>query len=120
MKTTSSGKAAHKSINKLITAIQAGTDVKIVVMDSAQGGGISTKCDNVIWKTNYVACVDTSQISIKPVSGGATGFHDNPYNVYTLFDTKGRIERSRWLIGDHVSKGHNVQKSAIKWFVEAN
>ena len=40
----------------------------------------------------------------------------NAYWWFTIVDTTGRREMSRWNVGQHVSRGHNEDRIGHKWF----
>ncbi|XP_062572878.1 uncharacterized protein LOC134234851 [Saccostrea cucullata] len=50
--------------------------------------------------------------------GNHIEFQPNAYWWATIWSTTGRLEMSRWNVGEHVSRGHTNENTPMQWFVD--
>ncbi|AJQ96229.1 hypothetical protein [Gynuella sunshinyii] len=116
----SQGNALTGSISTLSDAIANGADVKVSQNASTSEYTSFFDCEWTFVKADYVACTNTSHISIQSVQGSNFGFQDNAYHWYIMVNTEGKRDMSRWLVGAHESAGHTQDRTALSWWVRVN
>jgi len=112
------GNSVDGDIMLLVKAIREGADVKVMIPRYGNEDMIFNCESTYIVAGNIVACQNTSVISVDGSHGLNFGFQDNAYNWYVMLNTEGKIDMSRWLVGEHTLHpyGHTQSTTGIKWF----
>lgn len=113
--TNTAGTPSRGSKTALIQAIRAGASVRCV----QSNGAYAFPAQNLAIHGNDVAAQTLNHVSTKNVPNNLYEMEIQPkaYWWFTIVDTKGRREMSRWNVGQHKSRGHNNDRIAINWFV---
>ncbi|WP_428240092.1 hypothetical protein [Gynuella sp.] len=116
----SQGNVVSGDISTLSDAIANGADVKVNYDSSSAGYATFFDCEWTFVKSDYVACTNTSHISVQSALGSNFGFQDNAYHWYIMVNTEGKRDMSRWRVGAHESVGHTQDRTAMNWWVRVN
>jgi len=107
----------------LANAVRTGADVKVAyaLHDPFEGWEGVFECQWLFVKQDdsVVTCMNTSHISTGGLEGPGFGFLDDAYHYFTLANTEGKWDNSRWLVGEHTDRGHTQGRYGLKWFVKA-
>ena len=101
-------------IEVLIDAIKNGQAVRMVFEN--QDGYYSMEAEALWVKNGVVYAQNNSQVSVA-FQGKALRFQDDSYYWMIVVSTLGDLDQIRWSVGQHVSRGHTNDKTAVKWFV---
>lgn len=108
------GMAVMGSKKKLIKAIEEGAEVRVMlVYPSHPGQEYFTPAENIWVKNGEVTIQNISQVSVND----DYTFQYDPYYWMIMVNTQGELEATRWLVGEHTTKGRNKQKASVTWFV---
>ncbi len=98
----------------LIEAVRKGASVRCVNGD----GLYAYPADNLAIQNKDVAAQTIFSVSMQYAPGQyEMMIQPNAYWWFTIVDTTGRRDMSRWTVGDHVSRGRSNDKVGVKWFV---
>lgn len=99
----------------LVEAIRAGASVRCV----HRNGAYAFPAQNLALHGNEVAAQTINSVSMQNVPNSWYEMMIQPraYWWFTIVDTTGRREMSRWSVGKKISRGHNNDRIAINWFV---
>eukprot|EP01083_Nonionella_stella_P020394 56551_1 len=111
------GKCVNGDINDLISNINEGCEVRVMLN---LGGQIKLwTAEVVIVKDGIVYAQNNTQISLCGFhANSSTFFQDNAYHYYVVVSSKGQNDMTRYNVSDGQSRGHTNQITAIKWFVK--
>ena len=110
------GHPVEGSLDVLVDAVSNGADVKVGVESS----GVTSffDCDFLYVKEALVTCMNTRHISVRGIEGGGFGFQDNAYHWFSMVNTNGKRDMSRWNVGEHVDRGHNQDRTGMRWYID--
>jgi len=112
------GKVVFGDINTLINAIRQGQEVRMLLkFPDSPRQEYFTPAENLWIRGNVVYAQNVTHVSVKDEPNGDIVFQDDPYYWMIIVNTKGEIDMTRWLVGEHTSKGHTQGKVAVTWFV---
>ena len=101
------------NLQSLIDDVEDGADVKVVVTTSY---GTSVILPTRVWTANGSVYVQGDGIGVSFDASNNLAFkYPDDYYYFTTFDTKGRLEASRYKI-DGTALSNNVQSLGAKWF----
>ncbi len=111
------GKPLQGSAKDVVRAVQSGAAIR-GYYESSPNDAYAFPFQNLRIHGNHVSGQHLNHISVQ---GSRTSKYEmelqpNAYWWFAIFTTEGRLEMSRWLVGQHTSRGHNVGKVAVKWF----
>ncbi|WP_424097819.1 hypothetical protein [Moorena producens] len=111
------GNRTAGNINDLITAVQNGSQVR-VLMDSGVQQAI-TYAEYILVKNGIVYVQNTSIVSAR-FDGDVFKFMDDSFWWMIIVSTKADRDIIRWKVGEHTKadRGHTQDKVAMKWFVD--
>jgi hypothetical protein len=102
------------SLDTLKNAIENGHKVRVMTISTNKGIMDTQK----VWIYNNKVFAQT----VHSVSAGFYGdimkFTEDAYYGFEIYDTNGRIERTRWSIGAHTNRGNDVWNAETKWFID--
>lgn len=74
-----------------------------------------------VWITDGVVFAQNTQnisIGVQPPSGDKqVMFQSDSYHYFAIVNTNAYRDAIRWLVGEHIEKGHSQDRVGIKWFV---
>ena len=113
--TNAAGAPVSGSKSALIQAVRAGGSVRCVQKD----GAYAFPAQNLAIHQNEMAAQTLNHVSMQFVPNN---LHEmmiqaSAYWWFTIVDTTGRREMSRWTVGEHVSRGHTSDRIGTNWFV---
>ncbi len=110
---SANGDVTSGSKSALAQAVRDGASVRIV----QKNGLYAFPADNLAINKNEVAAQTLYSITHQAINQYEIRIKKNPYWWYTIVDTTGRREMSRWSVGQHTSRGHSNDRLALKWLV---
>lgn len=108
------GVRTEGDIEALITAVQNGQEVRIVIPDPA--GYYSTEAENLSVHHGIVYAQNNSHVSVE-YQGDSLRFQDDSYYWMIIVSTHGERDTIRWSVGAHEPRGRTQDKVAVRWFV---
>ncbi|HIC88574.1 MAG TPA: hypothetical protein EYP04_04130 [Anaerolineae bacterium] len=66
-----------------------------------------------------VHCQNSALISAGFDENGDLRYEDDAYHVFTIFNTSGLVDISRWNVGEQVDRGHTSERHELTWYVNA-
>lgn len=106
------------SKQRLISAIRSGADVRYKLTFSSNS--IIHQADNVeISADGNVGAMHVRSVSLKftPGSPYEVTFQNSPYWWFTIVSTSGKVDISRWTVGEHVNRRHTDLNVKVEWYV---
>ena len=107
-----------------LSQIQAGAEVRyrITFDESVQGfaeSGFSLvqQADSIRWSGNEFSAMHVRSVSTEAVEIGEVAFSDDAYWCFSIISTTGKLEISRWTVGEHTSRGKTTNQVAVEWFI---
>lgn len=108
------GKPLMGDKQELIRAIEEGAEVRVMlVYPNVPNQEYFTPAENIWVKNGEVTIQNISQVSVND----DYTFQYDPYYWMIMVNTQGELEATRWLVGEHTTKGRNKQKASVTWFV---
>ena len=110
----------------LIAAIRNGAEVRYnLLLDNQDIGlaSLSHQADSIAIKGGEVGVshIRSVSVAIDELSNWEIKFQNDqtssPYWRFTILATTGRLDMSRWIVGEHRDRGHTSQQIAADWFV---
>ncbi|XP_052675053.1 uncharacterized protein LOC128156795 [Crassostrea angulata] len=118
LSTSSAGSVTHGSKADLITALQAGSQLRLVVHEAVDSFSI-IEADNIAIENSEVAAQSLKYISDENGSGGIPRqFKTPPYWRFTLTSTDGNQRAVWWKVGDYQSLPVTTWKYPVDWIVD--
>lgn len=112
------GSPVFGNLNDLTSAVEKGADVRVMTADSNVKVAFTAE---FVWIINGVVYAQNNQnISVNiqvPAGGTQVMFSDDSYHSFVMVNTNGYRDETRWLVGDHIAKGHTQDRVGVKWFV---
>jgi len=102
----------------LIDAILAGAEVRYKL--SFTSNAITHQADNLeISADGNVGAMHVRSVSLKftPGSPYEVTFQNSPYWWFTIVSTTGKVDISRWTVGEHVNRRHTNLFVKVEWYV---
>lgn len=103
-------------LSTLTHAVQRGANVKAAYLTTGYVSGftnIAISGDGQSLAGQYPWHVSQTNV------GNHIEYQRNPYWWATIWSTTGRLEMSRWNVGEHSSRGHDHENTAMQWFVDS-
>ena len=111
----SQGNKVSGDKNLLIESVRNGQSVRIVMED--EGGTLyATDATGLHVKNNNVYAQNNSHVSLE-FQGDILKIQKDSYWWMIAVDTNGNRDMARWNVGEHKSRGHTSDRTAIRWFV---
>ncbi|KAL4220826.1 hypothetical protein ACF0H5_019094 [Mactra antiquata] len=116
---SNTGSIISGSKSDLIEAINAGSRVRYLLEFPGKDTVAIKEADNLAISGNNVGAMHVRSVS----KGSAHGnnyeyrFAVEPYFYFTISSTTGKVDMSRWTVGNHQNRGHSNSQAKIKWFV---
>lgn len=109
------GNVMSGSKDQLLEAVRTGAEVRCVHND----GKYAFSTQNLEIHGKDIAAQSLNQVSMRPVKGNPNEIEIEPnaYWQFTIVDTTGRRDISRWNVGEHVPRGHTNDRLGMQWFV---
>ena len=101
------------NISELINYVKHGSSIKVL---NPQNGYV-TSLTNIQVDTQAVAGQYPWHVSQTQV-GSHYEMQQNVYWWATIWSTTGQLEMSRWNVGEHTSRGHSSENTAMEWIVD--
>ncbi|XP_061188254.1 uncharacterized protein LOC133196360 [Saccostrea echinata] len=102
-------------ISLLTEAMQNGAGFKAVYLNTGYVSGFT----NVQLSNNGQSLAGQYPWHISQTNvGNRIEYQPNAYWWATIWSTSGRLEMSRWNVGEHVSRGHTNENAPMQWFVD--
>ncbi|KAH3748739.1 uncharacterized protein LOC127847069 isoform X3 [Dreissena polymorpha] len=101
----------------LISAVQSGARVRYVLSVDPSTSDVSVhEADNLAVSGSEVSAAHIRSVSLssRPME---VDFLSNPFWWFTQSTTTGKLDMSRWTVGEHESRGHISITTQITWFV---
>ena len=101
----------------LVKAVGQGVSVRCV--RKVQSDTFAFEAQNLAIHGIHIAAQTLNHVSMEKLDSCEKKIQSDPFWFFTIVDTTGRIEKSRWKIGKHESYGvdDNEKVGQIKWFV---
>ena len=111
------GQALHGSEGDVVRAVQSGAAMR-GLYESSSRNGYTFPIQNLRIYGNHVSGQHFNYVSMQnsPTSQYEMQLKPNPYWRFGIFTTQGRLEMSRWSVGQHTSRGHYLGSVGLKWF----
>lgn len=112
------GKVLAGTKQKLIDAILLGAEVRYQL--TFRSNAIMHQADNLeISADGNVGAMHVRSVSLKFTPGSAyeVTFQNSPYWWFTIVSTTGKVDISRWTVGEHVNRRHTHLFVKVEWFV---
>lgn len=106
------------SKQQLIDAILLGAEVRYKLTFTSNA--ITHQADNLeISADGNVGAMHVRSVSLKftPGSPHEVTFQNSPYWWFTIVSTTGKVDISRWTVGEHVNRRHTHLFVKVEWFV---
>ena len=113
----SKGKALQGKESDVVHAVQSGAAMR-GYYESSPTHACAFPFQNLRIYGGHVSAQHLNSVSMRnsQTSNYEMELIPNAYWWFTIFTTEGRLEMSRWSVGDHISRGHNVGTMGVKWF----
>ena len=102
----------------LIDAISVGADVRYML--TFKSNAILQEADNLeISADGNVGAMHVRSVSLRFTGGSPyeVKFQRSPYWWFTIVSTSGKVDISRWTVGEHVNRRHTHLFVQTEWFV---
>ena len=111
------GQRLYGSEKDVVRAVQSGAAIR-GLSESSPNTGYAFPFQNLRINGDHVSGQHLNHVSMKgsPTSQYEKQLQPNAYWWFVIYTTQGRIEMSRWSVGEHTSRGHNVITTGLKWF----
>ncbi|XP_052672813.1 uncharacterized protein LOC128155241 [Crassostrea angulata] len=117
LSTSSTGSVTHGSKADLVTALQAGSQLRLVVHEAVDSFSI-IEADNIAIENSEVAAQSIRYISDENGSSGIPRrFKTPPYWKFTLTSTDGNQRAVWWKVGEHTSLPASTERYPVDWIV---
>lgn len=117
LSTSSTGSVTHGSKADLVTAVQAGSQLRLVVHEAVDSFSI-IEADNIAIENSEVAAQSIRYISDENGSSGIPRrFKTPPYWKFSLTSTDGNQRAVWWKVGEHTSLPATTEKYPVDWIV---
>lgn len=117
LSTSSTGSVTHGSKADLVTAVQAGFQLRLVVHEAVDSFSI-IEADNIAIENSEVAAQSIRYISDENGSSGIPRrFKTPPYWKFSLTSTDGNQRAVWWKVGEHTSLPATTEKYPVDWIV---
>jgi len=109
------GERVDGSFSDLERSVQEGHDIRVVYDKSV------LPIQNVAINDHGVKLISGQNLDTVSVknSGDRISFQSDPYWFFTISNTNGYREASRWTVGSHKSRGHTHDTLAMEWFADS-
>lgn len=118
-----SGKSVYGDVDGLIRAVRDGRSVRVVLESKEPFPAPhdtslhSFEANAIRVRKGIVFAVNTLDVSSNYVDDDCLFIEDSYYYMLTA-STKGILEQIRWNVGEHVMRGHNQIRLAMRWFTD--
>ena len=111
------GRSLQGSERDVVRAVQSGAAIRGHYA-SSPNDSYAFSFQNLRIHGDHVSGQHLNHVSVKnsPTSQYEMQLQPNAYWWFVIFTTQGRMEMSRWSVGEHTSRGHNVITMGVKWF----
>lgn len=117
LSTSSTGSVTHGSKADLVTSVQAGFQLRLVVHEAVDSFSI-IEADNIAIENSEVAAQSIRYISDENGSSGIPRrFKTPPYWKFSLTSTDGNQRAVWWKVGEHTSLPATTEKYPVDWIV---
>lgn len=117
LSTSSTGSVTHGSKADLVTAVQAGFQLRLVVHEAVDSFSI-IEADNIAIENSEVAAQSIRYISDENGSSGIPRrFKTPPHWKFSLTSTDGNQRAVWWKVGEHTSLPATTEKYPVDWIV---
>ena len=101
----------------VVRAVQSGAAIR-GYYESSPNNACAFPFQNLRIHGNHVSGQHLNSVSmqVSQTSKYEMELQPNAYWWFVIFTTEGRMEMSRWSVGEHTSRGHNVITYGLKWF----
>ena len=102
------------SKEKLLHAVREGGAVRCV----ENNGNYAFSTQNLEIHEKDIAAQSLNHVSMRAVADNPheMEIQPNAYWWFTIVDSTGRRDMSRWNVGEHVSRGHTSDRLGLQWF----
>lgn len=112
------GKVLAGKKQQLVDAILLGAEVRYKLTFTSHA--TTNQADNLaISDDGNVGAMHVLSVSLKDTPGSPheVTFQNSPYWWFTIVSTTGKLDMSRWTVGEHVNRGHTHLFVKVEWFV---
>ncbi|KAK3596743.1 hypothetical protein CHS0354_036367 [Potamilus streckersoni] len=103
----------------LAKAVREGAEVRYrLYVKDHPNDSILMQADNLAVNSDgNVGAMHVRSVSLVNIETSEVEFQANPYWWFTIVSTTGRVDISRWTVGEHVDRGHSNEVMGVDWFV---
>ena len=109
------GQALDGSEGDVVRAVQSGAAIR-GLYEYAANKGYAFSFQNLRIHGDHVSGQHLNHVSMRESQASEMQLTQNAYWWFVIFTTQGRMEMSRWSVGEHTSRRHNVGSIGLKWF----
>lgn len=104
---------------ELANAVREGAEVRYrLYVKDRPNEAIVMQADNLAVNSDgNVGAMHVRSVSAANIGSSEVEFQANPYWWFTIVSTTGRVDMSRWTVGEHVDRGHSDEIMGVDWFV---
>lgn len=120
-----SGTPIFGTLHALLTAVREGKEVRMQLQfaerdkrDERPKQEYFTPAENLWIRNGHLYAQNVTHVSVTLSQPDQDiVFQDDAFYWMIIANTKGQLDQTRWLVGEHTSRGRSQTRVAVTWFV---